>query len=97
MKVMLNDAEIKIALVNYVVGQGIDISGKDVNVDMTAGRGENGFSANIDIVDASLESVETEVSGTDDVSPLPADDAPNGVASEEEPDDSTNLFPTPAE
>ena len=96
MKVMLNDAEIKVALVDYVVGQGIDVSGKEVVVDMTAGRGENGFSANIDIVDARVESATV----SDKTEAVPTESNPLGEdaveAPPEEPDDSTNLFPSPA-
>ena len=96
MKVMLNDAEIKVALVDYVVGQGIDVSGKEVVVDMTAGRGENGFSANIDIVDARVESATV----SDETEAVPTESNPLGedviAATPEEPDDSTNLFPSPA-
>ena len=99
MKVMLNDSEIKKALVNYVVSQGIDISGKEVVVDMTAGRGENGFSANIDIVDTDLPIVGTTDETTSDEAVETVADESNPLGddeSTEEPDDSTNLFPSPA-
>lgn len=52
MRITLNENEIKEALVRYVAGQGVDVSGRNVEVSMTAGRGANGYTADIDITDA---------------------------------------------
>jgi hypothetical protein len=49
MQIILNDSEIKKALVAYVSTQGISIANADVDVTLTAGRGPNGMSATIDI------------------------------------------------
>lgn len=38
------------ALVAYIANQGLDITNKEVNVQMTAGRGANGYSAAITII-----------------------------------------------
>jgi len=51
MKIVLTQPEIEIALVDYVTSQGISLEGKTVTVDMTAGRKENGFIAEIAIDD----------------------------------------------
>ncbi len=78
MKITLVHAEIEAALINYVATQGIDISDKDVTVDMTAGRGGNGYTAEISISIKAEEVIKLEeVSATND---------------NEQPADSANLF-----
>lgn len=72
MKIQLNDNEIKTALIEYVSSQGIDISGKAVEVDMVAGRKDNGFSATIDITDAGEPASETTVTEGDTEQPADA-------------------------
>ena len=49
MKIILEHEDINTALVNYVASLGIDLSGKDIAVELTAGRKENGNSAAIEI------------------------------------------------
>jgi hypothetical protein len=49
MQIKLNQKEIEQALIAYISNQGVSTSGKTIVVDMTAGRGENGISATIDI------------------------------------------------
>ena len=49
MKIILEHEDINTALVNYVASLGIDLSGKDIVVELTAGRKENGNSAAIEI------------------------------------------------
>ena len=49
MQITLNQSEIEIAIQDYISGQGISISGRNVDVSLTAGRGPNGMSASIDI------------------------------------------------
>lgn len=50
MKITLNDTEIKKGLVDYIASQGINLDGSTVEVDLTAGRGPNGYSADVSIV-----------------------------------------------
>ena len=49
MNITLDDAEIKLALAEYVNKQGISIANKSVEVTLIAGRGSNGHSASIAI------------------------------------------------
>lgn len=49
MKLTFNSQEIEQALISYVAYQGIDLSNKDVSVNMTAGRGPNGHTAELNI------------------------------------------------
>jgi len=49
-KINLDEQEIQNALVEYINLQGIDLSNKAVEVTLTAGRGVNGHSAQIDIM-----------------------------------------------
>jgi len=49
MKINLQEAEIYKALVEFISNQGIDITNKTVEVSLTAGRGANGHSAQIEI------------------------------------------------
>jgi hypothetical protein len=49
MKMTLNYEEINEAIVNWVAKQGIDLTGKETEIEFTAGRKENGNSAIIDI------------------------------------------------
>lgn len=50
MQIVLNEDEMKTAIRDYITSQGIDTVGKDIEIDLTAGRGANGFSASINIV-----------------------------------------------
>ena len=49
MRITLNQNEIEQALRNYVAGQGIELRDKQVEVTLTAGRGANGFYAELSI------------------------------------------------
>lgn len=49
MQISLRQAEIEKAVVNYVADQGIQMTNKEAKVVFTAGRGEQGLSAAIDI------------------------------------------------
>lgn len=55
MKIILEHEDINTALVNYVASLGIDLSGKDIVVELTAGRKENGNSAAIEITNKKLK------------------------------------------
>ena len=49
MKLTFNSQEIEQALIEFVANQGISLADKQVEVHMVAGRGQNGFSAELDI------------------------------------------------
>lgn len=49
MKIVLNQAEIEDALRSFVSIKGISIDGKTIDVQLTAGRGPNGMTAELDI------------------------------------------------
>ena len=46
----LNQAAIEAALVDYVATMGISTEGKEIEVSLTAGRGANGFSADVSLI-----------------------------------------------
>lgn len=49
MRITVNQDNIEEALVEWISGQGLDIEGKTIEISMTAGRGKNGYSAEISI------------------------------------------------
>lgn len=51
MLIQLKETEIKAALHDYIVKQGISLVGKLVDISFTAGRKESGISADLDITD----------------------------------------------
>lgn len=63
MNIHLNEDEIQQALLEFLSNQNIPLQGKKVEINLTAGRGSNGHSADIIIVKAP-KPVKTEV--TDD-------------------------------
>lgn len=52
MLIIIKQIEIEVAVKNYIAGLGINLNGKDVEVSFTAGRGEVGLSASLDIMEA---------------------------------------------
>lgn len=54
MQVSLNQREIEVALKAFVVNQGINLTGKTVEIAFTAGRKESGISAELNIEDRYL-------------------------------------------
>lgn len=71
--ILLDQGAIEEALTNYIgeTTLGVDLSSKEVSIKLTAGRGGNGFRAEVLI--ASRDSEATEESENDAVeSPLPA-------------------------
>jgi hypothetical protein len=68
MKLMMNQAEIERALVNEAGRMGIDLSNKETRVDLIAGRGPEGFKAEIEIVDV-IETSEEAASADEAVAP----------------------------
>lgn len=49
MNISLNNEEIEIAIINYIESQGISMECKIPVVNVIAGRGDNGFRAEVDI------------------------------------------------
>ena len=60
MQITLKQSEIEVALKNYIVVQGINLTGKTIEVAFTAGRKEAGISAELDINDAGAESTSVQ-------------------------------------
>lgn len=50
MQITLNESEIVQAIKDYIGNQGIGVTDKHLEVSMVAGRGANGYSANIEIM-----------------------------------------------
>lgn len=55
MQITLKQRNIETALKQYIVAQGINLDGKKVSVEFTAGRKESGIIAEIDIEDSTDE------------------------------------------
>lgn len=53
MTITLNQAAIETALVDYIAKMGITTQGKTTEVSLTAGRKENGYSADVTIITGS--------------------------------------------
>ena len=51
MLIQLRQSEIEVALREYIVNQGINLTGRQVDISFTSGRKDNGISADLDIVD----------------------------------------------
>ena len=54
MLIQLRQSEIEDAVKMYVTAQGINLSGKKIDMNFTAGRGSAGITVDIDIADAKL-------------------------------------------
>lgn len=50
MKINLVEAELKTAITEFLGNMGIDVRGKDINIELTAGRGQNGHRAEVEIL-----------------------------------------------
>lgn len=50
MQIVINEDEMKTAIRDYITNQGLDTLGKDIEIELTAGRGANGFSASINLI-----------------------------------------------
>jgi len=86
LKIDLNQSEIETALVAYIADQGIDLTGKSIEVSLVAGRGVNGHSASIEISNAVavVTGLPTSSEATD--APVLKEDV------KEEPEDSQTIF-----
>ena len=69
MNITLNNAEIETALVEHIATKGLSVIGKSVQVHLTAGRGPNGHSASIEILDAKTPTAGIEEVTEDDAEP----------------------------
>ena len=54
MRITLHNEEINQALTAYISSAGINLDGKDVEINIIAGRGTNGYSAELDVSPASM-------------------------------------------
>lgn len=91
MKIILEHEDINTALVNYVASLGIDLSGKDIVVELTAGRKENGNSAAIEITNKKKESTISYVESLE--TPIEATEVEDeGVPVEVEINDEDEIF-----
>ncbi len=103
MQIQLKQTEIIAALKQYIAGQGINLTGKDVSISFTAGRKEAGIIADLVIEDSSIPgftdtpvqetpvlSVVTAVAETTKVEAQAAD--PVEPSAEEAPAKTTSLF-----
>lgn len=70
MRITITEAEIKTAITDYIAGQGFNLSGKTVEIDLKATRGDAGYTADIDIETARDES---KAPVTAPSRPVPAD------------------------
>ncbi len=57
MKINIRQTEIVSALKQYITAQGINLSGKTVEISFTAGRGQTGLTADLTIEDAEIPGV----------------------------------------
>ena len=69
MNITLNNTEIEEALVEHIATKGLSVTGKHIEVHLTAGRGPNGHSATIEILDAKDPSTDTADITQDDAEP----------------------------
>lgn len=51
MLIQLRQSEIETALRDYIVNQGINLTGRTVDISFTSGRKDNGISADLDITE----------------------------------------------
>jgi hypothetical protein len=61
MQIQLKQNEIVAAITQYVAKQGINLTGRKVEVTFTAGRKESGLSADVDITDMELPDLAPDV------------------------------------
>lgn len=87
MKIELNDAEIKNAIEAYVATQGVSTHGKEVTVSLRAGRGDNGFTAEVELEASAVPPVVNVRSlGADTKDVLIADEGDDQESPEKEDD-----------
>ena len=77
MKIHLNETELKQAIKQYIDNQGIDLSQRNIDIELTAGRGARGHYADIHLV---------ELGAIDDDNPF-TDDKPDVEETEPNPEE----------
>lgn len=100
MDVVLKDQEIKDALKNYVGHLGVNMVGKKVSVDITAGRGPSGYTASVSVTEGEEAPVKnTRKKNLEEVGDQPELDLTAGyntsdpvATSESEPSDLSSIF-----
>ena len=68
MKIHLDERELKIAIKEYIGNQGIDLSQREISISLTAGRGDRGHYADIELMEHKADPSEdpfNEASETD--------------------------------
>lgn len=84
MQISLRQVEIEKAIVDYIADQGITIGNKEITVAFTAGRGDAGISASINIEPMGSKLI-TEVENTaSQYIPVPAPELVGALAETEE-------------
>ncbi len=83
MQISLKQSEIIAAIRGYIETQGINLSGKNVDITFTSGRKGNGVSADVDIYTGEKVVEATETTETDTTDPVDA--APVMAETEAEP------------
>ncbi len=63
MQITLNHQEIETAITEYIGNQGIQIQDKTTAVSMTAGRGNNGYTANV-LISSTVDDTPKETAPT---------------------------------
>lgn len=61
MKLILNQEEIHAAIRDYAIKQGLALQDKFIDISLTAGRKENGFTAELEIGDTPTELIQARV------------------------------------
>ena len=102
MRIQLRQTEIEEALQQYIVTQGINLTGKDVKIDFTSSRGEAGLTADVDITNAAdggkhaapkAVAVETPLSSTEEIKEVAqVQDEPVAEEAAKEPAPASSLF-----
>ena len=98
MRIQLRQIEIEEALQQYIVTQGINLTGKDVKIDFTSSRGEAGLTADVDITNAAdnakpVQAIPRAVKTEAQVAEQPAAPAEEAPAQEEQPGDEPDKEP----
>ena len=88
MTITLNQAAIEAALIAYVAQMGVAIAGKATEVSMTAGRKDNGYSADVTIISDSAPQVTSVVKPVQVIVPsTPQEEEVEEVQLEDEPEE----------
>jgi hypothetical protein len=97
MKILLEDGDIDSAINTYVSNLGVNLEGKTCNITITVGRGVNGTSATVEILDVSNKTSDGAVCDKTNNSTGTTNDSESTNENEvdevtEEPKDQMDLF-----